>query len=271
VQSDVQHCGGCDAAACPPHGECDKGACSTGTKRILAGVINSLSSALNLQGYLNNYQTTRDPYDPAFAFYARSSSYISFGAPDPVKNLFDFPPLRFAPWTLYFWGAQSNRITVTTTPQGTLELNIIFAPFKVMTDCVQNILCVGDPNFGMTNTSVVVDLTPTVEDGRLSYAPSPAVKVNFDLTSISGLCQDNLFAFVCDYVKGHKNQLYPAVEKAISNAFDNPNLKDKITAALDCAVRSTLQTQQPFVAATIENGDLVIEYNAFYGNKTCKQ
>jgi hypothetical protein len=226
-------------------------------------LIKGLSLPLNLQAHLNNYQPTRDPTNPALAFDDRFSSYVSYAMPSVAKSVFDLPPIRVAPWTIYLWGAQSSQVSLATTGgtsgPGNLELTVTFAPFKLMTDCVQNILCLGDPNFEMTNTVVVVDLTPSVEGGRLTYSQATST-VSFDPSATPGLCQNNLFAFVCSALEDVKQLFYPITQQAIGAAFETSQINSNISWALDCGARSIMNSNKPFVSATVVNGDLVIEY-----------
>ena len=261
LATDPSHCGSCTTTVCPANGSCVNGTCSTALYTIPGALVSDASPLLNAQLFLNNYQTKRDPTNPALAFDARNSSYVNVSLPGRAAsvNPFDLPPIGEA-LTLAGYGASSTQVALSTTPStgpSALALTINVAPFRLMTNCVNNIVCIGDPNFILSNTVVMLDLFPSVANGRLDYTNPTTTALRFDLSSAPGLCENNLFAFICDALKDAKLLFHPAAKTAIGNAFNGAEVHGKLSTALDCAVRSLSGITKPFVSASIVNGDLV--------------
>lgn len=89
-----------------------------------------------------------------------------------IDSLFDYKPLRYNPFTVYFKDIKTNKIIVDAK-NSKLNFYVSFESddIEIATNCVDNIICggTGNPNFHINNLSFSVEMEPFAENGKIRY------------------------------------------------------------------------------------------------------
>lgn len=119
----------------------------------------------------NNYDAAGINRGDGFQFYKEKDIQLRIPLMD-VNKIFEYKPLRYNPFTVYFKDIKTNKILVDAKA-GKINFYVSFESndIEIATNCVDNIICggTGNPNFQINNLSFTVEMEPFAENGKIRY------------------------------------------------------------------------------------------------------
>jgi hypothetical protein len=89
-----------------------------------------------------------------------------------IDSTFDYKPLRYNPFTVYFKDINTNKVLVDAKA-GKISFYFGFESndIEIATNCVDNIICggTGNPNFHINDLSFTIEMEPFAENGKIKY------------------------------------------------------------------------------------------------------
>ena len=196
---------------------------------------------------IDNYTSTQQP-SSEFKFFRRNGSRFTVddfgGAIDAPDETFTVTPIRLpdpwvdqnnrgGPYTVYLDNLVSIENEVfLDVDDGRLIIRIPFESegLELRVNCVDNIICVGDPNLHLDNAVMELRFAFTDNPNGIRIA---SVEADFeaDIAEGEGLCQDNFFAFLCPMFLPGDTELKREIEDGIVNSLGDGDTRERLEGA----------------------------------------
>lgn len=209
---------------------------------------------------LNNYTPNRNEFDgrQEFAFFRRGDSRITIGGENfDISQLDDESMIRRPPFTVYLNDINSESSEVTTVSSDLiLTINLEGDGTEIITDCINNIICVEKPSANVDDATIQFRFRPVVdENGSVSFS----VRADFSANTRISMCNDSFWAFLCDIIGINGGVLNNAIEEQLNEAVNSSNISSQFSQRIMPLITSVLAESERLLAiAILPNGDLLV-------------
>lgn len=121
--------------------------------------------------HFNNFDPAGVNQGDGLQFYKKDDVRLRIPAMG-LDSVFDYKPLRYNPFTVYFKDLNTNKAQVDAKT-GKISFYVSFESndIEIATNCVDNIICggTGNPNFHINNLSFTIEMEPYAENGKIKY------------------------------------------------------------------------------------------------------
>jgi hypothetical protein len=162
----------------------------TSTRSVLPGINNPAVKTINYSFWkplinnlirtaslhFNNYDAAGINHGDGFQYYKPNDIKLRIPSME-IDSTFDYKPLRYNPFTVYFKDINTNKVQVDAKA-GKISFFVSFESndIEIATNCVDNFICggTGNPNFHINNLSFTIEMEPFAENGKINYRNATA-------------------------------------------------------------------------------------------------